>query len=445
MKLDHLKNMAIEQAVLAALMSIDSAYDQHSGDLGEHLFAAYRHQVIFNAIVNAKTLQPNELADVVIVRDRLQSSGKLEDAGGEKYLQDILANSPNTIFNFSAYIKRLADLHCRRNGLQALQHALDSIQNIEVSAEDIINQSVEKLLAANTSLTQSESTHIDDCISQAIDEISQTLDGNNYYTFGMPDLENKLAINAGNLVVIAARPSMGKTALGVNIAHNIAKKRHQTALIFSLEMPKTDLTKRMIAAEANVSIARVRGVESPTNEDWSQITEAIKDMRNQKVVINDKAQITLSEIRTQVNKVRRQQGDIGVILVDYIQIMGGLPDGGVELVNALGKVTSTLKAIAKECECPVIVLCQLNRNVESRPNSRPKMSDIRGSGAIEQDADIVMTIYRDEYYDKKSANKGVAEISIEKNRNGSTGMVTMRFIPHLCKFDRMPPKMVVMA
>jgi len=276
-----------------------------------------------------------------------------------------------------------------------------------------------------------------------IERIAAAKDGiNNFIASGFPELDNLMMIDAGNLVIVAARPSMGKTALVMNWLTHIAKYREGEAVFFSVEMPSDQVIDRLASAEASIDLTSIRKGNLSVDE-WARMQRFISDQESMPLTIVDKKDITIAEIRTYLNKIKRETGGkLSAIGIDYLQIMGGL-DGQYKIDN-ISTITRTLKALGHEFGCPVFLLSQLSREVEKRPNKRPIMSDLRDSGTIEQDADIIAMVYRNDYYEQKDKGgsgklDGMGDIIIIKNRNGPTGTVRLGFEGKYARFTNHMP------
>ncbi|HPZ58694.1 MAG TPA: replicative DNA helicase, partial [Ottowia sp.] len=279
---------------------------------------------------------------------------------------------------------------------------------------------------------------MDSLVVQLLDRVQEMADNPNDVT-GVPtgfiDLDRMTAgLQAGDLVVLAARPSMGKTAFAINIAEHVALNEGLPVAVFSMEMGAAQLAVRIVGSIGRIDQGHLR-TGKLTDEEWPRLTEAIERLRNISLHIDETPGLTPSELRANARRLARQCGKLGLIVVDYLQLMSGSSSGDENRATELGEISRGLKALAKELHCPVIALSQLNRSVETRTDKRPMMSDLRESGAIEQDADIIMFIYRDDYYNKESREPGVAEIIIGKQRNGPTGTVKLAFIKPLTRFE----------
>ena len=272
-----------------------------------------------------------------------------------------------------------------------------------------------------------------------LDRVQEMADNPNDVT-GVPtgfyDLDRMTAgFQAGDLVVLAARPSMGKTALAINIAEHVALNEGLPVAVFSMEMGAAQLAVRVVGSIGRIDQSHLR-TGKLTDDEWPRLTEAIERLRTVSLHIDESAGLNSAQLRANARRLARKCGKLGLIVVDYLQLMSGTDSDGENRATELGEISRGLKTLAKELQCPVIALSQLNRSVESRPDKRPMMSDLRESGAIEQDADIIMFIYRDEYYTKDACKEpGVAEIIIAKQRNGPTGTVKLAFLRNITKFE----------
>jgi replicative DNA helicase len=280
---------------------------------------------------------------------------------------------------------------------------------------------------------------MDTLVVDLLDRVQEMADNPNDVT-GVPtgfyDLDRMTAgFQAGDLIVLAARPSMGKTALAINIAEHVALNEGLPVAVFSMEMGAAQLAVRIVGSIGRIDQSHLR-TGKLTDEEWPRLTEAIEKLRTISLHIDESAGLTSSELRANARRLSRQCGKLGLIVVDYLQLMSGSSSDGENRATELGEISRGLKMLARELQCPVIALSQLNRSVEQRPDKRPMMSDLRESGAIEQDADIIMFIYRDEYYTKDACKEpGVAEVIIAKQRNGPTGVVKLAFMNKITKFE----------
>lgn len=433
-------NIDLEKSVLASLLTHEDIIATTGVELCEQDFYAGRHQVICRAVLALHN--QGQSYDVVMVNDYLQSHNLLDDS--EEILGELLNNSPATMFNFVHHVERLQALHQRRNIKHTLQQALERIDDVAIDIDEHLNNTLEKLHVSSTP-KQDYAFTADLCL-EFYNQFHAKVKGEvePFIDTGFAELDNKLMLNNGDLCVIAGRPSMGKSTLAQNILTYITHTTGKTGVFFSLEMPKNMVMERLISAIGSVSLSTIKSGGrnhadgQPTESEFVGITNAISTLQNLPLVIDDTSSITVSQIRAKLNKIRHKQGEIGCVVVDYIGLMGGI---GKDVVNDIGVITTQLKAIAKDFDCPVVALSQLNRGLETRPDKRPKMSDLRDSGRVEQDADQIIGVYRGEYYLNESSKaeerenlRGRAEAIILKNRNGIVGTAHLGFQGEFSRF-----------
>lgn len=429
----NLYNIEIEKNVLASLMSIDNLLATTGVNLQVHDFYSVRYQQIFEAILALH--HDDKPYDIVMINDYLQSRGEnLEDV-----LSEILQNGITAKFNFLAYVERLQDLSQRRKLKQVYQNALDDVINVETPITDLLNDTLAKL--NNTDNVKTGYSLTAELCNGFLDDLHAKIKGDiePYIDTGFLALNGKIMLSNGDLCVIAGRPSMGKSTLAQNILTYITHTTGDIGVFFSLEMSKKMVMDRLVSAMGGVSLATLksggknRADGQPSEQEWVGITNAMQTLKNLPLVIDDTPQISLGYLRATLNKISHQHGKVGVVVVDYIGLMAEA--NGKDLVNGIGQITATLKTIAKEFNCPVIALAQLNRDLEKRPDQRPRMSDLRDSGKIEQDADQIIGMYRAEYYKPDDASlKGKAEAIVLKNRNGVIGGVELGFQGEFSRF-----------
>lgn len=438
----------IEKALLASLMSIEESYDTVSEIVGKEDFYALRHQHIFSAI--------NHLAnaslpyDMVMVYDWLERQKLLENAGGESYLGDILTQSPATLFNLESYAQRVRELSTLRQIISASNEMLSLAYNPkEQSVNDILDSAESKIFAINEQHSKQSSqkgpqeiTNILLTVTEQLAEL-KLIDNENGVTglsTGFEDLDIKTrGLQKGDLIIVAARPSMGKTTFAMNLAEGALKYSDLPVVVFSMEMPAESIVMRMLSSFMSVDQGRLRS--GKMNEDeWHKVQSGMAFFNEKKLYIDDSTALPPSEMRSRCRRIAKDNdGKIGLIVVDYLQLMK-VPGMGDNRVGEISEISRSLKALARELECPVIALSQLNRSLENRPNKRPIMSDLRESGAIEQDADLITFIYRDEVYNEKSDQKGMGEIIIGKQRNGPIGTVRLGFEGQFTRFTNLTPE-----
>ena len=430
-----------ESSVLGGLLLDNAAWDRVGDVLKEGDFYRYEHRLIFAAIrdlVNA-----NKPADVITVYEVLQSVGKADDVGGLSYLNSLAQFVPS-----ASNIRRYGEIVRERAILRKLVTASDEIAtsafNTKGRAVDkILDEAEQKIFNIGEEGARNKQGFqaMESLVVDLLDRVQEMADQQNEIT-GVPtgfyDLDRMTSgLQPGDMVVLAARPSMGKTAFAVNIAEHVALNEGLPVAIFSMEMGASQLAVRIVGSIGRVDQSHLRNGRL-TDDEWPRLTEAIEKLRTISLHIDETPGLTTSELRANARRLARQYGKLGLIVVDYLQLMSVSSSMNDEnRATAVGEISRGLKMLAKELKCPVIALSQLSRGVESRTDKRPMMSDLRESGAIEQDADIIMFIYRDDYYDKNSKEPGVAEVIISKHRNGPTGTVKLAFLKPLTKFENL--------
>lgn len=448
-----LSSVNTEQAVLATLMSNDGSFDIISGKLTTHDFVSSKHQLIFKAI--AELANSNSPYEIDAVYDWLGRNELLGNHGvSEQYLIQMIQEMPPSMFNLEFYAGLIRSKSDRRKAIDIHKQAIEMLESADDDTADVTNEAMDKLTSILTGSQEPNYKMLGDLMGELVEEMhKRQTQGNPFIKTGFETLDNKMMMNNGDLVVLAARPSMGKTALAVNMLMGIAKQYEGTAVFFSLEMRDLQVMERIAAAECDIALSDIRG-GTATEDDWARYQAFVGNHQDLSLATVEKAQMTVGQIRTELNRISRERrhhhdGKISVIAIDYLQIMGGIDE---DKVNKIGMVTRTLKALGKEYDCPVILLSQLSRGVEQRPNKRPISSDLRDSGTIEQDADIVAMIYRDDYYKSKEVDDkghikqqpdGLAEIILTKNRNGATGSVVMGFEGHYSRFVESMPEVII--
>jgi replicative DNA helicase len=428
-----------ESSVLGGLLLDNSAWDRVGDLLAEGDFYRYEHKQIYTAM--ATLINGSRPADVITVFEHLQNMGKAEEIGGLAYLNSLAQYVPS-----AGNIRRYAEIVRERGILRKLVAASDEIASNAFNPQgkpvaQILDESEQKIfnIGEEGSRMKRGFQSMDTLVVDLLDRVQEMADNPNDIT-GVPtgfyDLDRMTAgLQAGDMVVLAARPSMGKTAFAINIAEHVALNEGLPVAVFSMEMGASQLAVRIVGSIGRIDQSHLR-TGKLTDEEWPRLTEAIEKLRTISLHIDESAGLTASELRANARRLARQCGKLGLIVVDYLQLMSGSSGDNENRATELGEISRGLKMLAKELGCPVIALSQLNRSVEQRPDKRPMMSDLRESGAIEQDADIIMFIYRDDYYTKEACKEpGVAEIIIAKQRNGPTGTVKLAFLKNLTRFE----------
>ncbi len=427
-----------ESSVLGGLLLDNTAWER-VGDLLKHDdFYRYEHRLVFAAV--AALVEANKPADVITVNEHLQNQGKADEIGGLSYLNSLAQYVPS-----AANIRRYAEIVRERAILRKLVSASDEISTTAFNPQGkpvakILDEAEQKIfnIGEEGSRMKQGFQGMDTLVVQLLDRVEEMANNPNDIT-GVPtgfyDLDRMTSgFQAGDMVVLAARPSMGKTAFAVNIAEHVALNEGLPVAIFSMEMGASQLAVRIVGSIGRIDQGHLR-TGKLTDEEWPRLTEAIEKLRNISLHIDETPGLTTTELRANARRLARQCGKLGLIVVDYLQLMSGSSSSGENRATELSEISRGLKMLAKELQCPVIALSQLNRSVETRTDKRPMMSDLRESGAIEQDADVIMFIYRDDYYNKDSKEPGVAEVIIGKQRNGPTGTIKLAFLKHLTRFE----------
>ena len=425
-----------EQALLGSLMLEVAAWDQVAGRIGEADFYRNDHRLIFAAI--AALVRNKQSLDILTVTEGLRTASSLEDAGGEAYLYS-LANSTPNVANVKAYADIVRERSILRQLLSGVHEIADSVfASRGQDSRDILDAAEGRIFSiANQTMVNQGPQEIVHVLAKATDRIDALFRAGKAITglsTGFKDFDNITAgLQPGDLIVIAGRPSMGKTSLAMNIAEHAAVKAAKPVLVFSFEMSADSLAMRMLSSLGRIDQNRIRTGQL-LDKDWPRITSAVSMLSSASMFIDDTPALSPIEIRARARRLARVKGDLGLIVVDYLQLMrvsGRLESRTVEITE----ISRALKSLAREMNVPLIAISQLNRGVEQRQDKRPVMSDIRESGAIEQDADVIGFVYRDEVYNPQSVDKGTAELIIAKQRNGPIGKIRLTFLGEYTRFE----------
>ncbi|WP_028311291.1 replicative DNA helicase [Derxia gummosa] len=433
-----------EQAVLGGLLLDNQAWDRIADLSHEDDFYRFDHKLIFRAIL--KLIELSRPADVVTVFEALQNIGKAEEVGGLAYINALAQNTPS-----AANIRRYAEIVRDRAVLRALVTVSDDIATKALNPQgrdtkQILDEAESRIFAIAEEGSRGSSgwAQIPDLLAEVVQRIDELhhREGSNEVT-GVPtgfiDLDKMTAgMQSGDLIIVAGRPSMGKTAFSLNIGEHVAIEQGLPVAVFSMEMGGVQLALRMLCSVGRLNQQRVR-VGRVEDEEWPRLMAAVHKMREAPLFIDETPALNPLEVRARARRLARQYGKMGLIIVDYLQLMSSARGDGENRATEISEISRGLKALAKELDCPLIALSQLNRSLEQRPNKRPVMSDLRESGAIEQDADVILAIYRDEVYNKDTPDKGTAEVIILKQRNGPIGDVRLAFLGEYTKFDNFAP------
>ncbi len=432
-----------EQSVLGGLLLDNLAWDRAGDLLTDGDFYRHEHRLIYAAI--GALVGAGKPADVITVFEQLQALGKAADCGGLAYLNALAQSVPS-----AANLRRYAEIVRERAILRKLISASDEIATSAFNPQGravntVLDEAESRILAIGEEGSRQRQGFqgIDKLVVQLIDRVQELHDSGAEEVTGVRsgfyDMDRMTAgLQKGDLVVLAARPSMGKTAFALNIAEHVAVQEGLPVLVFSMEMGAAQLALRLVGSLGRINQQNLRTGRLDAGE-WERLTEAVERLSQVQLLIDETPGLTVSELRARARRMGRQFGTLGLIVIDYMQLMSGSGGNEENRATELGEISRGLKGLAKELQCPVMALSQLNRSVEQRNDKRPMMSDLRESGAIEQDADVIMFIYRDDYYNKDSKEPGVSEIIISKQRNGPVGTVKLTFLKPFTRFDNWAP------
>ncbi len=429
-----------EQSVLGGLMLDNQAFDRVADLLREEDFYRYDHRLIWQQI--ARLIERSQPADVVTVFEALKTLGKADEVGGLQYLNALAQETPS-----AANIRRYGEIVRDRAILRNLIATSDEIASNALNPQgrdtkQILDEAESKIFRISEEGSRgSAGFHpLQDLLTKVVERIDQLYSQGNTgdvtgVATGFADLDKMTSgMQPGDLIIVAGRPSMGKTAFSLNIGEHVAVEEGLPVAVFSMEMGATQLAMRMVCSVGRLDQQRLR-TGRLVDDDWPRLTSAIQKMQEAQLHIDETPALNALELRARSRRLSRQCGQLGLIIVDYLQLMSSATGGGENRATEISEISRGLKALAKELHCPVIALSQLNRSLEQRPNKRPVMSDLRESGAIEQDAYVILFIYRDEVYNADSPDKGTAEIIIGKQRNGPIGSVRLTFLGQYTKFE----------
>ncbi|ROT97958.1 replicative DNA helicase [Marinobacter sp. R17] len=427
-----------EQAVLGGLMLDNSKWDAVSEVIASADFYRQDHRLIYAAI--ERLAGEGEPLDVVTLSEFLDRAGDLEDAGGLTYLAEMAEKTPGAS-NIKAYAQIVRERSVLRQMIEVSGNIAESAFNPQGRTSDELLDEAERnvfQIAESRTKEGSGPQAINPILTKAlgrIEELFESGDAITGITTGFKDLDEWTSgMQPSDLIIIAGRPSMGKTTFSMNVVENALLGSNKPALVFSMEMPADSIVMRMLSSLGRIDQTRMRSGKLE-EEDWPRLTSAVSLLKDKPLYIDDTPGLSPTEMRSRARRVARENdGEIGLIMVDYLQLMR-VPGNTEGRTAEISEISRSLKALAKELQCPVVALSQLNRSLEQRPNKRPVNSDLRESGAIEQDADVIMFIYRDEVYHEDSPDKGIAEIIIGKQRNGPIGTVRLAFIGKYTKFE----------
>lgn len=425
------QSIEAEQSVIGAMIIDKNAIVQVTERLREDDFYRDGHREIYKAIV--EMFKQDMAVDLITLLEFLKSTDKLDNAGGVSYITEI-SSAVTTTANLSSYIKIVEQKAILRKLIRASTKIIEDSYNKQSEVENVVESAEKKIFEIAENRTSTDVEPLNQVLERGFLEIERIFNNKGEITgvgSGIKDLDAKTSgFQKGDMVLIAARPSMGKTTFALNIAENAAIKEGKSVVIFSLEMSKEQLAYKLLCSEANIDMLKLRTGALEDN-DWQNIARAAGPLSKAKIYIDDTAGVSVMEMRSKCRRLKIEHG-IDLILIDYLQLMSGSNNESRQ--QEVSEISRSIKALAKEMECPVIALSQLSRAPEQRADHRPMLSDLRESGSIEQDADVVMFLYRDEYYNKETEDKNVCECIIAKQRNGPVGTVSMSFMGALSKF-----------
>lgn len=427
------QNIEAEQAVLGAIFLEPESLLVASEILTPEDFYRVSHQKIFACMLSLN--EEGKAVDIVTVTDELQAENQLENVGGISYLTE-LAGAVPTAANIEYYARIVAEKSLLRRLIKtATDIARDGYER-EDDVESLLAEAERKILEVSNRNRTGDFQNIRDVLVKTYDYI-ELLHSRKDEVTGIPtgfyELDRMTAgFQKNDLIIVAARPSVGKTAFALNIATNVATKTDHNVAIFSLEMGAEQLVMRMLSSVGNINSQNLR-TGNLTDEDWKKLTMAMGTLSNSGIFIDDTPGIRVADIRAKCRRLKQEHG-LGMVIIDYLQLIQGNRRNVENRQQEVSEISRSLKELARELEVPVIALSQLSRSVEQRQDKRPMMSDIRESGSIEQDADIVAFLYRDDYYDQETENKNIIEIIIAKQRNGPTGTIQLAFAKEFNKF-----------
>ncbi len=432
------QSLEAEQAVIGGLMLANDSFDSVAELLQHKDFYHPQHRIIFQQM--AHLADEGQPLDLITVSESLDGIKELDNAGGLAYLAELAKNTPSAS-NILAYAKIVRERATLRELIHVAQDIADSGFNPEGrDSQELLAQAEQQVTLISENRPQEGGfDDVNSLLKGAVDRIDELYHSDSDITgltTGFKDLDEMTSgWQRSDLIILAARPSMGKTTLAMNAVENALLYTDKPVLVFSLEMPAESLIMRMLSSIGRIDQTKVRNGKLEQG-DWDKLSAAVSKLRDKPLFIDDTPGLTPAELRGRVRRQYREHGEVGLIMVDYLQLMrvAGFSEGRTAEIS---EISRSLKAVAREFDCPVMALSQLNRSLEQRPNKRPINSDLRESGAIEQDADVILFIYRDEVYNEESPDKGTAEIIIGKQRNGPIGTLRLAFQGKYTRFDNL--------
>ncbi len=436
-------NNDAEISVLGSVLLDSDALIQLSDSVSAEMFYREGHRKIFTCMRGLQ--ERGEPIDLVTLSDELKTRGQLDEVGGLSYLIGLSEQVPTAAYA-EHYARIVQEKYTLRTLIQASGRVMQLAYEAQLPLEDLLDRSEKLIFEVAEQKKSAESTQaMSDVVHDTFEYITLLHSNKGIpdgVASGFRDLDEQISgFQKGSLNVLAARPSMGKTAFALSIAQNVALRGEKAVAVFSLEMPAVQLALRMLCNEGRVDMNRIRSGQLG-ERDFERLAHAAGRLAEAPMIIDDEPDLTVNALRSKLRRISSQHGQLGLVVIDYLQLMSGSNKngGGENRQQEISLISRQLKNIAREMEVPIMVLSQLSRAVEQRPNHRPMLSDLRESGAIEQDADIVMFIYRDEYYNKETDQQGIAEIIIGKQRNGPVGTVKLQFHSSHVRFNDLAPE-----
>ncbi|WP_258111208.1 replicative DNA helicase [Alicyclobacillus sp. SP_1] len=423
-----------EQAVLGAMLISTDAVAEAVELLEPDDFYRTAHRVVFSAM--QRLYQDGQPIDVITTTAALTADeATLESVGGVEYIAELAASIPTALHTVQ-YANIIKEKALMRRIIAVSTQIAEQGYDSEQTASELLAEAERRILELSQYRKARDFTHISDVLESTFDRIEQLYASEGQLT-GVPTGYSELdhmtsGFQKSDLIIVAARPSVGKTAFALNVGQNVAVRAGLPVAIFSLEMSKDQLVQRMLCAEAYIDGHKLRN-GTLDDEDWPKLSMGVSTLSNAPIYIDDSPGITVSEMRSKLRRLKLEHG-LGFVVIDYLQLIQGRRSSGENRQQEISEISRTLKGLARELEVPIVALAQLSRSVEQRQDKRPMLSDIRESGSIEQDADIVAFLYRDDYYDPESEKKNIIEIIIAKQRNGPTGKVELVFLKNYNKF-----------
>jgi len=429
-------NLAAEESLLGAMLLTKEAIAEAVEVVSADHFYKPAHQHVFTGIM--ALYNSGEPVDTITVADELTRAGVDHQVGGATTLMSLQANTP-VATNAKRYAGIVYEHAVLRKLISTAQHISDLGYSAPENVRGVVDQAEQMMFQVAQGRVSDTTARLHDLLESSLDRLEELYERGETITgtpSGFIDLDKLTAgLQPSSLVVVGARPAMGKTSFGLNMAAHAAVEARRPVLFFSLEMSQLELSQRLLCSDARVNATNVRNGRLDES-DWKKIGDAVARMADAPIWVDDNPNVTIMEIRAKARRLKSQEGDLGMVCIDYLQLMTGRSSAENRQVE-VSEISRGLKILARELECPVVAFSQLSRSLEQRQDKRPMLADLRESGAIEQDADIVMFLYRDEVYNPESPDIGTAEILVAKHRAGPTGMVRVAFLPHYTRFANM--------